>query len=83
LLVVLKGAPDKVFVRCSHILINGEEREMDEFWRHKAQKANDKFAAMGERVLAFAQLHLDPQIYTKKPAYPFDIKNWKNWSDVK
>jgi len=38
---------------------------------------------MGERVLAFAQIKLDPRIYTKDPAYEFDVANWKNWMDVK
>lgn len=38
---------------------------------------------MGERVLALAKYHLEPEIYTKNPPYPFDFKNWKNWKDVK
>jgi len=38
---------------------------------------------MGERVLAFARLHLDPSIYTKQPAYPFDVKKWKTWKEVR
>ena len=38
---------------------------------------------MGERVLAFARIQLDPRIYSKDPAYEFDIKNWKKWMDVK
>lgn len=33
LLVVLKGAPDRVLKRCSKILINGEEHEFDDYWR--------------------------------------------------
>ena len=38
---------------------------------------------MGERVLAFARLKLDPKIYTKYPIYPFDVSDWKSWKDVK
>jgi magnesium-transporting ATPase (P-type) len=38
---------------------------------------------MGERVLAFARCELDPKIYTKEPAYQFDVKTWKSWMDVK
>ena len=38
---------------------------------------------MGERVLDLAKYHLEPEIYTKNPPYPFDFKNWKNWKDVK
>jgi magnesium-transporting ATPase (P-type) len=45
--------------------------------------ANESFGAMGERVLAFAKCELNPDFFTKDPAYPFDVKNWKNWKDVK
>ena len=39
---------------------------------------------MGERVLAFAQIELDPEFFSKKaPGYPFDVKNWKKWKDVR
>jgi len=34
---------------------------------------------MGERVLAFAKLELDPSVYTKSPPYPFEVKKWKEW----
>lgn len=37
---------------------------------------------MGERVLAFARISLDPSIYTKEPAYEFDVVNWKKWMNV-
>ena len=32
---------------------------------------------MGERVLAFARLDLDPEIFTDK--YVFDVQGWKKW----
>ena len=34
-------------------------------------------------MLAFARCELDPSIFTKEPAYQFDVKNWKNWKDAK
>jgi sodium/potassium-transporting ATPase subunit alpha len=34
---------------------------------------------MGERVLAFSRLKLDPAVYKKD--YPFDVKKWKFWKD--
>jgi sodium/potassium-transporting ATPase subunit alpha len=55
LMIILKGAPEKVLNRCSKILINGEEREFDDFWKKKVNKANESFGNMGERVLAFAR----------------------------
>jgi magnesium-transporting ATPase (P-type) len=33
LMIILKGAPERVLLRCSKILINGEERDYDEFWQ--------------------------------------------------
>lgn len=79
----MKGAPERILSRCNKILVNGEERPFDEGWRANVNFANDSFGGMGERVLAFARMSLDPQIYTKEPAYPFDVKNWKNWRNVK
>lgn len=74
----MKGAPERILSRCTKILINGEERDYTEY-SENVKFANDSFGKMGERVLAFARCKLDPRIYTKDPAYPFDIKNWKKW----
>jgi magnesium-transporting ATPase (P-type) len=68
-MVVLKGAPEKVLNRCSKILINGEEKDFDEYARAEVNAANDSLGKLGERVLAFATCELDPQIFTKDPAY--------------
>jgi sodium/potassium-transporting ATPase subunit alpha len=78
----MKGAPERILNRCSKILINGEERNYKDF-EESVKFANDSFGKMGERVLAFARLKLDPQVYSKNPAYQFDIKNWKKWQQVK
>jgi sodium/potassium-transporting ATPase subunit alpha len=55
LMVLMKGAPERILSRCSKILINGEERELDEYWRKIVDKANESYGKMGERVLAFAR----------------------------
>ena len=81
-MLLMKGAPERILSRCSKILINGEERPYSEYADH-VKYANDSFGKMGERVLAFARFTLDPQVFTKEPRYPFDIKNWKKWKDVK
>lgn len=83
LVVVLKGAPDRVIKRCTKILINGEERDFDKYWYQKVMDANNSFADAGERVLAFARIDLDPKIYSKSPAYEFDMSGWTKWMDVK
>ena len=74
----MKGAPERILSRCSKILIDGEEKPFAEY-ADKVKYANDSFGKMGERVLAFARYQLDPRDYTKNPAYPFDVKNWKKW----
>ena len=51
--------------------------------KKEVNQANDTFGGLGERVLAFARCELDPAIFSKDPAYQFDVKNWKNWKDVK
>ena len=79
----MKGAPERILKRCNKILINQEEKDFDAFWQEQVKKANDKFGKLGERVLAFARISLDTQIYTKVPPYEFDVANWKNWMDVK
>lgn len=38
---------------------------------------------MGERVLAVAKYTLEPEIYSQNPPYPFDVKTWKSWKDVR
>jgi sodium/potassium-transporting ATPase subunit alpha len=83
LFVIMKGAPERILNRCSKILVRGEERDFDDEFRAEVNEANDSFGKMGERVLAFARFKLDPKVFTKDPAYRFDVKTWKNWKDVK
>lgn len=82
LVVFMKGAPERILSRCNKILLRGEERDFDEDAIAEVNKANDTLGNLGERVLAFAKFELDPQIFTKDPPYPFDVKGWKNWMDV-
>jgi len=78
LCVYFKGAPEKVLNRCSRILINGTENEFTENYKKEVQAANDKFGAMGERVLAFARCSLPVSKYPKD-SYKFDMVTWKKW----
>ena len=59
LTLYMKGAPERILSRCSKILINGEEVPYEDY-KEQVQFANDQFGKMGERVLAFAQIELDP-----------------------
>ncbi len=83
LMVVMKGAPERVLSRCSKILINGKEEALNGENLKKVNSANEMLGKMGERVLAIARCNLDPEIFTKTPPYPFDVKNWKEWIDVR
>lgn len=58
-ILMLKGAPEIVFEKCSHILINGHEVPIDPRWRDAFQEAYEALGGMGERVLGFAELYLD------------------------
>lgn len=67
--VYLKGAPDKVITRCTNVLVDGKVVPIDKNVRQRFELANEKFANNGERVLGFASIHLNPEHFTKKPAY--------------
>lgn len=81
--VFMKGAPERVLERCQTVITSQGTIEYDESMKYDVKAANDRFGLMGERVLAFAKIELDPQIFTKDPAYQFDVKNWSSWSDIK
>lgn len=83
MMVIMKGAPERILNRCTKILIKGEEKDFDEAARREVNYANDALGKLGERVLAFARFELDPEVFTKDPAYEYDVKNWKKWADVK
>lgn len=65
LMLVMKGAPERILNRCSKILINGEEKPFDALARKEVNDANDQLGRLGERVLAFAKYDLESDIYTK------------------
>jgi magnesium-transporting ATPase (P-type) len=77
LTVFLKGAPDRVHVRCSHIRDNKKPVLMTENHRIAIENANTLFGNMGERVLGFSRLALDPVKYKKEDL--FGTKEYKSW----
>lgn len=78
--IYLKGAPDRVLLRCNRILVDGVDMELTEDVRKEIIDANDKFGNMGERVLGFSKIELDPKEFDKDHFY--DVKGWKKWLDV-
>lgn len=78
-MVVMKGAPERILNRCSKILINGVEKDFDDYSRAEVNAANEQLGKLGERVLAFARYELQPSIFPKD--YQFDVRGWKHWKD--
>lgn len=68
-LVVMKGAPERILERCSTIILNDKNVNIDKY-KKSIEKAMLSMGYMGERVLAFADLELDVRIYNDK--YIFD-----------
>jgi len=62
-ILMLKGAPEIVFDKCSHVLISGQEIPIDSRWRTAFQESYEALGGMGERVLGFAELYLDEERY--------------------
>ncbi len=52
--VYLKGAPEKVLSFCSHVLVEGERRELTSELRDEIREANERMAGEALRVIAGA-----------------------------
>jgi len=57
-ILVMKGAPERILDRCSTILMNGEELELDEKLKEAFNTAYLELGGMGERVLGFCHFFL-------------------------
>ena len=69
-MLVMKGAPERILDRCSTILINGEERKLDDEWREAFNNAYMELGGLGERVLGFCDFYLDKEKFPS--GFPFD-----------
>jgi sodium/potassium-transporting ATPase subunit alpha len=56
LVLMVKGAPERVMNMCTNVLNKGNLEEMDEKVRAEMEGINENLAKRGERVLAFAHL---------------------------
>ena len=63
--VMMKGAPEIVFDRCSTILISGKEVTIDDKIKKEFQKACENLGSRGERVMGFCHLDLDNRKFPK------------------
>lgn len=69
---MLEGAPEQILQRCSTMLVNGEEVELDKTQKDAFNQAYLELGGIGERVLGFAELPLDPSKYPV--GYEFDTE---------
>uniref|UniRef100_A0A914HXZ3 Sodium/potassium-transporting ATPase subunit alpha n=1 Tax=Globodera rostochiensis TaxID=31243 RepID=A0A914HXZ3_GLORO len=72
-LLVMKGAPERILQRCSHMLLNGKDVEMTPQLREDFERAYLELGGMGERVLGFCDFYLDSEKFPKK--FEFDIES--------
>lgn len=63
--IVMKGAPERVFDRCAHIMTESGTIPFNDYEKVGMAKKVDDLANSGERVLAFAELDLSPQDSTR------------------
>ena len=82
-IVLMKGAPEKIFDRCSKICSfdqensKVEEIDIDENGRQKFMDAYENLGGRGERVLGFCYSYLDPEIYNDNYKYDPETENWQ------
>ena len=73
----MKGAPEAVLQRCTHILDEGGIRELKEAERTKILKVNEEMAQAALRVLGFAYREFsDPWNARKNPLRGI----WFSWA---
>nr|CAH8866880.1 unnamed protein product [Trichobilharzia regenti] len=76
LLLVMKGAPERILDRCGTILINGKEEVMDDTKREQFNTAYLELGGMGERVLGFCDYRLPAETYNKDYDFNVDEPNF-------
>jgi len=78
LLIVFKGAPERVFTRCKTILVDGKPVPITDELKASFNIGVESLARRGERVLGFAQKFLDPTAYPKD----FSFQQEKPYNNV-
>lgn len=77
LLLVMKGAPERIVARCAtHLVDGGVEKQFSKRARAEFEAAYVDLAKRGERVLGFAQLWLDAARFKRDFAFELDPPNF-------
>ena len=69
-LLVMKGAPERILERSGSIYMDGSDLELTDFWKNQFNTSYMELGGLGERVLGFCDLRLDPKRYPR--GYKFD-----------
>ncbi|XP_027012369.2 sodium/potassium-transporting ATPase subunit alpha-1 isoform X1 [Tachysurus fulvidraco] len=72
-ILIMKGAPESILSRCSTIMIQGKEQQLDEEMKDGFQNAYVKLGSLGERVLGFCHFNLPDDQFPK--GFAFDTEN--------
>ncbi|XP_065649800.1 sodium/potassium-transporting ATPase subunit alpha-like isoform X2 [Hydra vulgaris] len=74
---VMKGAPERILERCSTVLIDGEEKPIDEDFIDMFNKAYASLGGFGERVLGFCQYYFPLEQYPNGYAFNSEDPNFQ------
>ncbi|KAL4511029.1 hypothetical protein ABPG73_008107 [Tetrahymena malaccensis] len=77
--VYVKGAPEKIWKFCSHVLEGENTVQKTQEWEKKFQQVNKNFGKNGERVLGFAKLHLPREEYPLN-SFNFQVQSPKTFN---
>mmetsp|Transcript_53455 Transcript_53455/g.64440 ORF Transcript_53455/g.64440 Transcript_53455/m.64440 type:complete len:1294 (+) Transcript_53455:176-4057(+) len=72
--VQMKGAPERIISRCTHMLLNGKIVKMTPEERQNIEEQQEALSANGLRCLGFAEKELDPAVYHPNYQYATDTK---------
>ncbi len=75
-LLSMKGAPERIFDRCSSILVNGRDVTINDQWKEAFEKAYATLGGYGERVLGFCDFRFDAKDFPKDFNFNIDEVNF-------
>jgi len=75
-LLVMKGAPERIFDRCSTVLMHGENLPLTDEWKKAFNDAYLKLGGLGERVLGFCDLILPAEQFARGYQFDADEENF-------
>ena len=78
-LLLMKGAPEQIWQRCSKIMIKGEEVPITQAHKDEFTKSNKGYGGMGRRVLGFANYWLPSEQFDKDYVFDATLKEGPNF----